>query len=197
MNRNKLNENFELPKLNDRLKWYHEPTSWKLKNRQLQITPDESTDFWQRTHYGFKADDGHFLYAEVKGDFVLEARMQCNFKHQYDQAGLMVRVSDQCWVKTSVELETDEPNKLGAVVTNHGFSDWSTQDVDDDFTDYRLKISREGSTYIVAYFHTQSNEWVQIRIFHLFDELEVKVGIYACSPKKAPFSARFDYFHIE
>lgn len=190
-------EKFEKSELHKNLTWFCEPSKWSVKEGQLHIIPDEATDFWQRTHYGFQADNGHFLYTEVTSDFNIEARVQCDFKHQYDQAGLMVRVSDQCWIKTSVEFEPDEPNKLGAVVTNNGFSDWSTQDVDDDFTDYRLRISREDSTYTVTYFHSKSNEWVQIRMFHLLDEPKVKAGLYACSPKKGPFTAQFDYLIIE
>ena len=81
----------------------------------------------------------------------------------------MVRVSDQCWVKTSVEYEIGEPNKLGAVVTNNGYSDWSTQDVGDDFIAYRLRISRVGSDYKIEYFKDSEDTWIQMRLFHLFD----------------------------
>lgn len=193
MKNNKLIETFEQEQLNEKLKWHHEPSNWHLKNEQLRIFPDANTDFWQKTHYGFQADNGHFLYAIVNGDFVMETNVQCNFKHQYDQAGLMVRVSDQCWIKSSVEFESEEPNRLGAVVTNHGFSDWSTQDVG-DLSDYKLRVIRKGSDYKVEYF--KSNNWIQLRIFHLFDEPVVMVGIYACSPKEEPFSACFDYLKI-
>ena len=189
--------NFNKNNLNPDLSWHDEPSNWELKNNQLQIFTDASTDFWQRTHYGFQADNGHFLYREVSGDFILETEVECDFKHQYDQAGLMVRVSDQCRVKTSVEFEASEPNKLGVVVTNKGFSDWSTQDVEDSFIIFKLRIIRKGSDYKVAYFNTTSKNWIQLRMFHLFDEPRVKVGIYACSPKQKLFSAKFNYLKIE
>ncbi len=192
-----LIEKFNTKLLHKDLKWFCEPSIWSLKEEQLHITPDEATDFWQKTHYGFDADNGHFLYGEVSGDFIMETRVQCTFSHQYDQAGLMVRVSDQCWIKTSVEYESDEPNKLGVVVTANGFSDWSTQDVGDDFTDFKLKIIRTGSDYKVSFFHSKSNKWIQIRMFHLMDKTRVMAGLYACSPKKAPFTARFNYLKME
>ncbi len=191
-----LLDNFNKINLNTELSWYHEPSKWELTNNQLQLFTDTETDFWQRTHYGFQADNGHFLYAEVSGDFILETEVICDFKHQYDQAGLMVRVSDQCWVKTSVEFEPNKPNKLGGVVTNNGFSDWSTQDVKDSFTNFKLRVIRKGSDYKVAYYHTKIKSWVQIRMFHLFDKPIVKVGIYACSPKQNLFSAKFNYLNI-
>ncbi len=189
--------NFNKDNLNPDLSWHHEPSKWQLKNNQLQLFTDAETDFWQKTHYGFQADNGHFLYTEITGDFILETEVECDFKHQYDQAGLMVRVSDQCWLKTSVEFESNEPNKLGVVVTNKGFSDWSTQDVEDSFIHFKLRIIRKGSDYKVEYCNTKSENWIQLRMFHLFDEPKVKVGIYACSPKQNLFSARFNYLKIE
>lgn len=43
--------------------------------------------------------------------------------------GLMVQCSPSCWLKTSVESGAPgQPSQLGVVVTNGGFSDWSTQD---------------------------------------------------------------------
>lgn len=197
MKESNLFETFEGRKLNKIPTWHHEPSNWELKNNQLQLFTDARTDFWQKTHYGFQADNGHFLHTEMTGDFILETEVECDFKHQYDQAGLMVRVSDQCWIKTSVEYEPDEPNKLGVVVTNNGFSDWSTQDVENSFINFKLRIIRKGSDYKVEYYNTKSKNWIQLRMFHLFDEPKVKVGIYACSPKQNLFSARFNYLKIE
>jgi uncharacterized protein len=183
--------------LDSRLHWHCEPSRWKINEDHLEVVCDGATDFWQRTHYGFRADNGHFIYLELEGDFTLENHVQCDFQHQYDQAGLMVRVSDECWIKTSVENELNEPRKLGAVVTNHGYSDWSTQDVADSLTAYRLQIIRRGSDYKVSYFHDLSREWVQLRLCHLFDAPMVQAGIYACSPKEGGFRASFSFLKIE
>lgn len=193
----KLLENFDQPELNRDLTWHHEPNDWKIGNNQLHISPEAGSDFWQKTHYGFQVDNGHFLYVECEGDFTIEAQMHCLFKHQYDQAGLMIRVSDHCWVKTSVEYEPEGANKLGVVVTNYGYSDWSTQDVSDDLTSYKLRISRERSDYTISYFNAYHSEWVQMRIFHLFDQPIVKAGIYCCSPKETGFTASFENLKIE
>lgn len=196
MSQSFLNEDFTYEPLNNKLKWHSEPNTWKISQGQLRISPSEKTDFWQRTHYGFQADNGHLLFAEIEDDFVIETQVHCDFKHQYDQAGLMVRISDQCWIKTSVEYEPDEPNKLGVVVTNHGYSDWSTQDVADGFITYKLQISRTGSDYKVAYFNETAEAWIQLRLFHLFDDPKVKAGIYCCCPKGNGFTAHFEYLKI-
>lgn len=178
------------------LQWHNEPTRWNIENGLLKIITDADTDFWQRTNYGFRADNGHLLYAEVKGDFVMEVSAICRHKHQYDQAGLMVHVSEDCWVKASVEYEPDEPNKLGAVVTNHGYSDWSTQDVPDTLTAYSLRLTRRGSNYKIEHYDDDAGGWVQLRVFHLFDTPMVKVGVYACSPKGGGFEVIFEYLKI-
>lgn len=191
-----LIEKFTQPGLSPELKWHSEPSSWKNEDNKLVIAADPETDFWQKTHYGFQVDNGHFLFTEISGDFILETQVRCKFKHQYDQAGLMVRVSEDCWVKTSVEFEPDESNKLGAVVTNHGYSDWSTKDVEDAFTEFKLRIIRNGSTYFIQNYNEVSDEWEQIRMFHLFDQKEVMAGLYCCSPKKRGFFAKFDYLKI-
>lgn len=193
----KLREDFSKIHLDKTLTWLNEPERWKLENNQLHVYTEAKTDFWQRTHYGFRANNGHFLYGTFEGDFTLEAGIHCDFVNQYDQAGLMIRVSDECWIKTSVESEPDEYNKLGVVVTNNGYSDWSTQDVLKSFTSYKLRITRKGSDYKVEFFNETRQYWVQMRIFHLFDQKVVEAGIYCCSPKEAGFRARFDYLRID
>jgi uncharacterized protein len=193
----RLRESFQTTPLHKNLNWHKEPSIWSVNQRQLQIYSDAPTDFWQRTHYGFRFDNGHFLGAEFGGDFSIETSVHCDFRHQYDQAGLMIRVSDQFWIKTAVEYEPDEPNKLGVVVTNNGYSDWSTQDVNDAFTSYKLRIIRKDSDYQVAWHNPLTGAWAQMRLLHLFDRPVVQAGLYCCSPKEAGFSARFDYLHVE
>ncbi len=191
-----LNEYFSQKSFDNRLTWYNEPDRWELKEGKLSVYPLAETDFWQKTHYGFSADSGHFLNIRIEGDFICETQVHCKFKNQYDQAGLMVRVSDESWMKTSVEFEPDEANNLGAVVTSRGYSDWSTQPVSDDFISFGLRITRTGSDYKVEFKDNDSGEWFQLRLFHLEDESNVAVGVYACSPKGAGFQADFDYLKI-
>ena len=57
-----IKENFEYPEFNTLFSWHHEPESWQIKNNQLIITSEKETDFWQRTHYGFQADNVVIFY---------------------------------------------------------------------------------------------------------------------------------------
>ena len=199
-----LHETFDGAALSPQLHWFHPPQNWRIADAALVISPDVETDYWQRTHYGFQADNGHFLYAEVDADFVLTTRVRFAPAHQYDQAGLMVRLSPQCWLKTSVEYEPDEPNRLGAVVTNHGYSDWSTQDFPKQVNDLSLRVRREDGDYFVEYTLDDAEgtaaRWTQIRLARLLEDdgrTPIWCGLYACSPKGAGFRASFDHFKLE
>jgi regulation of enolase protein 1 (concanavalin A-like superfamily) len=181
------------------LRWQNEPAGWSFEGEEqrLRLEPKAGTDFWQKTHYGFEADTGHFLCADVTGDLVMTTRVRMQPCHQYDQAGLMVRLSAACWIKTSVEHEPGRSGRLGAVVTNHGYSDWSTQSFAGE--EFWLRVRREGRDYIVDS-SSNGSDWEQIRMAHLHEDdglRPVACGLYACSPKGAGFAAQFSYLSIE
>ena len=184
---------------NSGLNWFCPPNQWTLENGRLTLYPDAKTDYWQRTHYGFQNDNGHFFYVEVSGDFTLTTQVRFFPQNQYDQAGLMVRISPDYWLKTSIEFEPDEPNRLGAVVTRYGYSDWSTQDISKQVNEYQLRIRRETDDYIVEYRPSDGDHWSQIRMAHLEKPQEsvVQCGLYACSPIEAGFRADFEYLKLE
>jgi regulation of enolase protein 1 (concanavalin A-like superfamily) len=202
MLRNLIHETFRGPAFHPALKWLNPPPRWHLErggSRLIVYTAGE-TDFWQRTHYGFRADNGHFLSTEVSGDFVLAAKIYAFPVHQYDQAGLMVRVSDQCWLKTSVEFEPAAPSHLGAVVTNCGYSDWSLQDFPGDgIGGYCLRVRRAREDYLVEYADDDSGPWHLLRVAHLLVSpgSPAWAGFYSCSPKGAGFRAEVAYLRIE
>lgn len=178
-----------------RLRWFCEPARWRVDAAAggLCLEPEAGTDFWQRTHYGFEADNGHFLHLAAAGDFTLTTCVTSHPRHQYDQAGLMVRLSPTCWIKTSVEFEPEGPNRLGAVVTNNGYSDWSTQALASDVATVWLRVSMAGCDATVES-SGDGRAWVQIRLARLLERehaATVDCGLYACSPKAAGYRAVF------
>jgi hypothetical protein len=196
-----LNLRFDQAVLPPQLAWHCEPVHWALDPAKgvLRLWTEANTDYWQRTFYGFSADTGHFLHLEATGDFVLTTKVTSHPCHQYDQAGLMVRLSPSCWVKTSVEFEPDEPNRMGAVVTNGQYSDWSTQPLDHAVTTYWLRVRLLGPDCIVES-SLDGEEWQQLRMAHLAEWVEgqpVSCGLYACSPKEAGYQAEFHCLTFE
>jgi len=191
-----IHEAFSGPVLNPALRWHCEPARWAVGGGGLRIEPEAGTDFWQRTHYGFQADNGHALLATLAGDFVMATRVRFTGVHLYDQAGLMVRISPSCWLKTSVEHEPGRAGRLGTVVTNAGYSDWSTQPF--AAGEVSLRVRREGQDYVVDA-SADGRAWEQIRLARLHDDraaLAVDCGLYACSPTGAGFAAEFGYLAV-
>ncbi|MGC9347568.1 MAG: DUF1349 domain-containing protein [Anaerolineae bacterium] len=196
-----LHEPFDGDSYTPALQWYCEPAVWRIVDSHLVIEPGAKTDYWQKTHYGFSADNGHFLYTPVDRDFVMSTKIRFYPRNQYDQAGLMVRIDAERWIKTSVEYEPDGPSQLGAVVTAHGYSDWSTQAYPRDANEIRLRIQRRGDDYIVDYapLPDANTGWTQIRVAHLPNPATTAVlcGLYACSPTDKGYRAEFDYLSIK
>lgn len=192
-------ETFSGPSLTPEIRWRNPPPNYDLTASGLKVATAAHTDFWQRTHYGFQADNGHHLCLPLAGDFTASTKVVSTPKHQYDQAGLLVWLSPECWLKTAVEFEPGQLSRLGAVVTNHGWSDWSTQDLAPDYGVAWFRIVRTRSDYEV-YAASGDPEWdlpaawTQIRIAHLD---EPAGPIYACSPKDSGFEATFAWLDIE
>jgi regulation of enolase protein 1 (concanavalin A-like superfamily) len=198
MEKSILDEQFHKPTLDGRLQWLNPPPAWGVESEALVVQPAAKTDFWQQTHYGFRADNGHFLHLEVSGDFTVTTQVRFHPAHQYDQAGLMVRVGPLCWIKTAVEYESEGPAKLGAVVTNHSRSDWSLQNFPRGRNEVRLRISREGQDFMVEWSPDASDSWELLRLTHLHEGngQPVQCGLYACSPKSAGFRAEFKFLQV-
>jgi regulation of enolase protein 1 (concanavalin A-like superfamily) len=196
-----LDARFDGAALSPELHWHCEPDHWSIDPAKgvLRISPSANTDFWQRTHYGFEADSGHFLHLRASGDFTLTTKVTSHPRHQYDQAGLMVRVSPACWLKTSVEFEPEEPNRLGAVVTNAQYSDWSTQPLAKDIDTVWFRVQVTGADCIVTS-SLDGLAWQQIRVAHLMERTGapcVSCGLYACSPKAAGYQAEFHFLRFD
>ena len=83
--------------------WHHEPPAWRRDGDTITISAVAGTDFWRKTHDGGIRDNGHFYYQPVRGDFTAEVHVRGDYRSQYDQAGLMLRQDETCWLKCGVE----------------------------------------------------------------------------------------------
>ena len=178
--------------------WHCPPPAWGFVREGLFIETAAGTDFWQRTHYGFSADNGHFFFTQLRGDFIVMATVHSHPRHQYDQAGLMVRLDAGCWIKTSAEFEPEAADRLGVVVTHHGFSDWSTQDLPPATREISFSMTRTDSEFVIAA-RIASKDWTQLRMVRLACDptAPLAVGPYACSPKGAGFRCVFTNLSVD
>ncbi|HYU14551.1 MAG TPA: DUF1349 domain-containing protein [Candidatus Acidoferrum sp.] len=194
-----MHHDFTPERIPDGFAWFNEPQAFGFeRGLGLAMTARAGTDFWQRTHYGFRRDDGHCLLTTRTGDFSLETGVESSPRARYDQCGLMVRFDGENWIKSSVEYEDPQTSRLGSVVTNLGFSDWATQDISSSVRSLWHRVSRRGSDFLVEW-SPDGRDWRQMRIAHLHAlgaDSELQVGIYACSPLGDGFACRFAYIDI-
>ncbi len=175
------------------LVWTRPPKVYKIEEKKITMTTDPDTDLWQRTYYGFRNDNAPVLQMKTSEKFfTFVFKTEFESKTRYDQSGLVMYLDSDNWAKASVEYENDKIQRLGSVVTNNGYSDWSSMDISSSIKSIWFRFSRRESDYYIEY-SNDGKEWKQMRIFHMFKgDGEISFGIYACSPgKQASFNASF------
>lgn len=96
----------------------------------------------------------------------------------YDQCGLFKRIDHDNWIKISTEYENENISRLGSVVTNLGYSDWSTTDISSEIRSMWYRIRKKGNDYLIDNSWDGEN-WKQMIITHLHQGTEqLEVGIY-------------------
>lgn len=169
--------------------WLNEPTAWAVEGDDtLTVTTDPGTDFWRTTHSGAVSDNGHLLGAEIEVDFTLTATVAADYREQYDQAGIAIRVDEENWIKSGIEL-VDGHQLVSAVVTR-GFSDWSVTPVPDPGT-VTIRADRAGDTVTVSYGVDGAAPTTLLRLAYLPPSRTVLAGVMAASPSGRGFPATF------
>ena len=187
-----LDEQFNGPKIDPRLHWFNPPASSELRDGWLEVVPGNETDFWQKTLDGGSRDNGHVLYLEMSGDFVVETRVTGDFYNLYDQAGLMLRRDAMHWLKADAENDPVGSLTLGVVITRDT-SDWSVSRLAPKVFLFRLE--RKGNLAAV-YTSEDGRKWSVLRMATLDWKDPIQVGLFAACPKESGMRARFDYLKI-
>jgi regulation of enolase protein 1 (concanavalin A-like superfamily) len=106
------------------MSWMNEPASAKITGNAITVRSRAKTDFWQKTFDGYMADNGHFFHLPASGDFTFTALINGQYATQYDQAGLMVRIDAENWMRCGTELI--DGKRYASVVFTRTYSDGST-----------------------------------------------------------------------
>jgi uncharacterized protein len=178
----------------DDLVWLNPPPVAEPVAEGLRVVTGKGTDFWRGTFYGFWRDSGHFLSRPVSGDFSAEVTITGRFETLYDQAGLMVRLSETHWIKAGIEF-ADGAMQFSVVVTND-HSDWSQMPVRADGGRLRLRLTRHGEAIRIQYLDEGDGGWRAARLAYLPKSESIEVGVMCCSPERAGFEVVFSDFSI-
>ena len=113
------------------LNWTNEPKIQSIvAGKGLKVIPKPGTDHWRKTYVSppSQADrtSSHGLLYKMPANvskWSAVTKFSMTIIDLYDQAGLMVLVDNQHWLKTGIEYEGGKPC-MSCVVTN-GESDWN------------------------------------------------------------------------
>lgn len=175
-----------------KMQWIRAPRNFTVGEDKVEIVTEPHTDLWQRTYYHFRNDNAPVLQAESDEKFFsFTVRTEFASAVRFDQCGVAVYLDSDNWVKASVEYENDRIQRLGSVVTNNGYSDWASVDIDADVKVMWFRLSRREDDICIENSLDGVN-FSQMRICHLFSLKDtIKFGIYACSPEESSFKAVF------
>ncbi len=174
------------------LKWTREPESCQIADNRIEVVTKPHTDLWQRTYYHFRNDNAPVLQMETDEKFFsFVVKTSFESKHRFDQCGVVMYLDSENWLKGSIEYENERFQHLGSVVTNNGYSDWATTEIDASIKSMWYRLSRREDDYCIEC----SEDGVvfrQMRICHMHKGGgTIRFGVYACSPEDSSFTATF------
>ncbi len=177
----------------EKMNWFNEPANWQINGGTLIMDVTPNSDYWRISHYGFTVDDAPFYYAEYGGEFEAKVKISGDYKVRFDQAGMMIRLDHENYIKTGIEF-VDGKYNLSTVVT-HKTSDWSVIALDRPVDYIWIKAVRRLDAVEIFYsfddkkYQMMRNAWVEAN--H-----PVKIGMFAACPDGNGFKARFENFTV-
>lgn len=179
------------------MEWVRAPKQYSITEDNVEIITEAFTDLWQRTYYHFRNDNAPVLQISTDEKyFSFVVRTEFDTKVRYDQSGIVMYLDSENWLKASMEYENDKIQRLGSVVTNNGYSDWSSMDVDASIKSMWFRLSRRENDFCIEN-SMDGVHFKQMRICHMFNVKEtIQFGIYACSAEDSSFKATFTNMEV-
>ena len=179
------------------LNWIREPKEYVITEDKVEIITEPHTDLWQRTYYHFRNDNAPVLQLTTEDKyFSFVVKTEFESKHRFDQCGIAMYLDSDNWIKASIEYENENFQHLGSVVTNNGYSDWATTEIDASVKSMWYRFSRREDDYCIEC-SKDGITFSQMRVCHMWNGGgEIQFGIYACSPEASSFKATFTNMEI-
>lgn len=177
--------------------WTRKPADFSISDGKIEIVTSPRIDLWQRTYYHFRNDNAPVLQLETDEKFFsFTVKTEFESKRRFDQCGIVMYLDSENWLKASIEYENDRFQHLGSVVTNGGFSDWATTEIDASVKSMWYRLSRREDDYCIEC-SNDGEVFSQMRICHMHEGGgTIRFGIYACSPGDSSFKATFTGMEI-
>lgn len=173
---------------------FNEPERWEIKENTITMEVTPQTDYWRISHYGFTVDDAPFLYTTRGGEFEVKVKISGDYRTRFDQAGLMIRLDHENYIKAGIEF-VDGKYNLSCVVTHHT-SDWSIVPLDKPVPYVWIKAVRRLDA-VELFYSFDDVEYTMMRNAWMQDNHPVMVGVMGASPDGTGFKATFENFAIK
>lgn len=174
------------------MSWFNEPAASKRVGEKLIVRSRPKTDFWRKTYYGYITDNGHFFHLGTDGDFIFEARLNRQYAALYDQAGLMVRVIAEKWMKCGTEFF--DGRRHASVVFTGEISDWSTMPDLTETGPVWWRAVRKGES-LEIFCSLDGKDVISVRQGYS-PASRAEVGIMCAAPEGTGFDAEFDRLNL-
>ena len=177
----------------DKMQWSTSRSKWEIKDKSLsmQVTPKATIGGFPITGY---VDDAPFYYATYGGEFEVKVKITGDYKQRFDQAGLMLRINHENYIKAGIEF-VDGKYNLSAVVT-HKTSDWSVITLDKAIPYVWIKAVRRLDA-VEIFYSFDDKEYTLMRNAWLQDNIPVQVGFMAACPDGKGFNVTFEHFKVK
>ena len=173
------------------------PKEYYIDENKIEIVTEPHTDLWQRTYYHFRNDNAPLLQMESEEKyFSFTVKTEFESKRRFDQCGIIMYLDSENWLKASIEYENERFQHLGSVVTNNGYSDWATTEINAGVRSMWYRLSRREDDYCIEC-SDDGVTFKQMRVCHMWKGGgKISFGVYACSPEKSSFKAVFTNMEI-
>ncbi len=178
----------------EKMNWFNEPESWSIADGKLTMSVTPKSDYWRISHYGFTVDDAPFYYAEYGGEFEAKVKVTANYKERFDQAGMMIRIDHENYIKTGIEF-VDGKYNLSTVVTHHT-SDWSVIALQKPVKELWIKAVRRLDA-VEIFYSFDDKEYTLMRNAWMEANRPVKVGMMGACPDGEGFEVTFSDFSVK
>jgi regulation of enolase protein 1 (concanavalin A-like superfamily) len=177
------------------MRWMNEPEKWKQKADGLKVTVPSEVDFWRNTLHGFVKDDAPLYWMYVDNDFEARLTIKGKFKVLYDQAGMMLRLDEENWIKAGICCFRDQ--LYLSVVFSRGNSDWSTHRLPVKKIDnFHIWMKRIGEV-VEVYYSLDNDNWIKVRTGHFVNAPRLRCGMMCAAPESAGFKVTFSDFMVK
>jgi regulation of enolase protein 1 (concanavalin A-like superfamily) len=155
----------------------------------LDVTAVETSDAWRTTAYGFVHDTEHALVSPFMHGTAVEVSFVADFRGEFDQAGVFVRIDENNWIKAGVEYADGMP-QVGAVVTRD-VSDWSVAPVP-EWAGRTVTVRASWDLDALTIRARVDDEPFRlVRVVPLGPELTASAGPLVSAPTRAGLTVRF------